>query len=64
MAKVIWVKRSGDKFPMLIGVNAIVRVDPMNQVNEERGAKILLTAGPAVQVEESCAEIAERISRA
>jgi hypothetical protein len=39
MSKFIWVKETNSKFKSLIGVNAIVRVAAVNQVNEERGAK-------------------------
>jgi len=63
MAKFIWVIRRSDKFPTLIGVNTIVRIDPVTQVNEERGAKITFTVG-GLEVEESCAEIKKLIDQA
>jgi hypothetical protein len=63
MATFIWVKEKELKFRTLLAVSAIVRVTALNQVNEERGARIGLTTR-SIDVEESCEEIATLIDNA
>jgi hypothetical protein len=65
LAKFISMKRrnGADKLPILFGVDTIGRVEPSNQVNEGRGARIKLTDGIGFEVEESIADIKDLIDQ-